>query len=96
MPLIPSIIGDVGGLVTGNPAQAAGAVGPVVNAGSSAVSALDSVPKFLAFLGQRQTWIRIAEGTLGLLLILVSVAKLAEGSSVGKAAARAVPGLVVK
>jgi len=45
-----------------------------------------SVNSFLGALTSRGLWIRIAEGSLGILLILVSVAKLAEGTQIGKLA----------
>lgn len=88
---LPHILGEIGNLGEGNPAgaPAVGAVGStaISNTKSAVGTALDSVPKFLAFLGQRETWVRIMEGTIGVLMIVVALAKLAEGTQTGKIAA---------
>jgi hypothetical protein len=43
---------------------------------------------FLSFLGNRSSWIRIAEGVIGTLLILAAVSSLAAGTPAGKLAAK--------
>lgn len=48
-------------------------------------AAPETVAGFLSKINDRGTWIRLAEGMVGLLLILVSVAKLAEGTAIGTA-----------
>lgn len=47
------------------------------------------IEQFLGLITQRQTWVRIAEGVLGLVLILVGIAELAKGTQTGKIAAGA-------
>lgn len=43
---------------------------------------------FLSFLTDRSSWVRIAEGVIGALLILAAVASLAEGTPAGKLASK--------
>jgi hypothetical protein len=49
-----------------------------------------SVPNFLGLLTNRQLWIRVAEGLLGIMLVLVAVAELGKGTAIGTAV-KAVP-----
>jgi hypothetical protein len=56
---------------------------------STTLTGLAAIGDFFQRLTQGATWIRIAEGILGLGLIIVGLAKLASGTAVGKAAARA-------
>lgn len=49
---------------------------------------LVSIGNFFSSLGQANTWIRIAEGVLGIALIIIGLAKLASGTAVGKTAAK--------
>jgi hypothetical protein len=49
-------------------------------------TAISSVPGFLSFITQRDFLIRVAEGVLGLALIVVAIAKLADGTAAGRAA----------
>ena|SRR6266702_3678351 len=46
---------------------------------------------FVCMLTQRETWVRIAEVTLGSALILVGLAKLMENTEAGKALRSAIP-----
>src|SRR6185312_5394892 len=64
----------------GNVAQGAGTV---------ASGATDYLG-FLKGLTARELWVRVAEGVLGLALLLVAVAELGKGTGIGKAA-KAVP-----
>lgn len=50
------------------------------------LSGLDAIGNFFNLLTQRQTLIRIAEGVLGLLLVVAAIAKLADGTPAGKVA----------
>jgi hypothetical protein len=47
------------------------------------IPGISDVASFLKALSSRQTLMRLAEGTLGILLIVVGVAKLADGSALG-------------
>jgi len=68
----------------------AGLAGNVVNTVGSAVPGATSILSFLTGLTARQLWVRVAEGVLGLALLLVAVAELGKGTGIGKAA-KAVP-----
>lgn len=46
---------------------------------------LEAIGKFFEGLGKGSTWIRVAEGVLGLVLVLVAVGELGKGTAVGKA-----------
>jgi len=60
-----------------NPATAA-------KAGESyAVSSIPGLSGILGLVGSRNGWIRIAEVTIGVALIIVAVAKLGEGTPIG-------------
>jgi hypothetical protein len=50
---------------------------------------LAAIADFFSRLGQANTWIRAAEVILGLGLLIVGLAKLASGTSVGRKAAKA-------
>jgi hypothetical protein len=76
-------------------AQANAIIGSGVASGAVAVnptnlpnplSGLEAIGHFFAMLTERQTLQRIAEGMLGLVLIVVAVAKLAEGTKTGQMA----------
>jgi hypothetical protein len=76
---------------TGNLTNTAGqstvsALGAVGKAVGNPLSGLAAIGNFFNLLTQRQTLIRIAEGVIGLGLIVVGLAKLAEGTPIGKAA----------
>jgi hypothetical protein len=64
-------------------------VNPSAGAISTGEQAGISTSGFLGDLTSRALWTRIAEGTLGVLLIAVGVAKLAEGSPIAKTVAKA-------
>lgn len=69
-----------------------GTQGPL-NAANNLLNNATSVPDYLGFLKgltARQLWVRVAEGVLGLALLLVAVAELGKGTGIGKAA-KAVP-----
>lgn len=58
------------------------------NAGANALPTLTDINGFVSALSQRQTWLRIGEGLLGLILIAVGVMAITKSSSVGQAATR--------
>jgi hypothetical protein len=62
---------------------AAGSV--VAQAANAKGNPINSVTNFLKDLSSRNTLLRLAEGTLGIALIIVGVAKLADGTAVGAA-----------
>jgi hypothetical protein len=64
--------------------------GEVAAGAGTAANAAPSVTDFLKGLTSRQLWVRLAEGVLGVALILVAVAELGKGTAIGKAA-KAVP-----
>jgi hypothetical protein len=64
--------------------------GEVAAGAGTAAQAAPSITSFLQGLTSRQLWIRLAEGVLGVALILVAVAELGKGTAIGKAA-KAVP-----
>jgi len=66
------------------PTGFAGNVGNTVGAAASAAGG--SVLDVLKGLTARELWVRIAEGALGIALILVAVAELGKGTAIGKAA----------
>ena len=53
------------------------------------VTGLNAIGDFFRRLTEGSTWIRVAEAILGLGLVIVGLAKLASGTSVGRAAVRA-------
>ena len=55
----------------------------VAQAAKSGAGPVGSVVQFLGDLTQRNTLLRLAEGALGIVLIIVGVAKLADGTQVG-------------
>lgn len=60
--------------------------GSLAQDASSAIPGLSALTSGLSALTSRGLWIRIAEGVLGLLLIVVAIGELAKGTPVGKAA----------
>lgn len=58
-------------------------------AAASSVPGLSQIGTFFHSLGEANTWIRVAEVLLGLGLIIVGLARLASGTSAGKAAMKA-------
>jgi len=64
--------------------------GEVAQGAGTAAAAAPSVLGFLQGLTARELWVRVAEGVLGLALVLVAVAELGKGTGIGKAA-KAVP-----
>lgn len=77
--------------VIGAPAKAnESVIGGAESAGKNAIPGTTSVTQFLGSLSSRSMWTRIAEGALGTALILVGVAKLAEGTPTA-AAIRKIP-----
>jgi hypothetical protein len=75
-------------------AQAAASSGIFKNLRSAAdapLSAAQAGGKLLTNLTNRGTWIRIGEGIVGILLILVAAAKITEGSAAGKAIKKSLP-----
>jgi hypothetical protein len=58
-------------------------VGGLISSGASDVTG--GTLGFLKTLTSRELWIRVAEGVLGLLLILVAVAELTKGTAVSSA-----------
>lgn len=64
--------------------------GNVAQGAGTAASAGSSVAGILQGLTARELWVRVAEGVLGLALVLVAVAELGKGTGIGKAA-KAVP-----
>lgn len=58
-------------------------------AAANPLAGLASIGDFFGRLTQASTWIRVAEVLLGSALIIVSLAKLAAGTPVGRAAAKA-------
>ena len=77
---------DVG--VTGGANVDVGTVEGAAQGAENAVQELSPTElwnKFYAILTSRGTWVRIAEGVLGVALILVAVAELAKGTPVGNA-----------
>jgi len=53
------------------------------------LTGLAAIGDFFQRLTQASTWVRIAEGLLGLGLVIVGLAHLASGTAVGRAAAKA-------
>jgi hypothetical protein len=72
-----------GGLLNQSPGGAFS--GPLKNP----LTGLAAIGDFFQRLGQPATWIRVGEVLLGLALIVVGLAKLAEGTPVGNAALKA-------
>lgn len=72
--------------ITGNPAKDAG---HAAAAAAGSVPGLSAIGDFFGRLAQASTWIRVAEVILGAGLIIVSLARLAAGTPVGQAAAKA-------
>lgn len=72
-----------------SPNPANDAVNAAQNATGGLGGALASIGDFFRRLTEGSTWLRIAEGLLGLGLIIVGLAKLASGTAAGRAAARA-------
>lgn len=52
------------------------------------LSGLDAIGNFFNLLTDRQTLMRLAEGAIGIMLIVVAIAKLADGTQTGKVAAK--------
>ena len=77
---------------TSNLAKATGqAAGQAANAASKAagLTGLAAIGDFFQRLSQANTWIRVGEVLLGLALIIIGLAKLAEGTPLGHAALKA-------
>lgn len=69
-------------------AQALGDVATGVQTASILPSWTGGLTSFLSFLTDRSSWVRIAEGVIGALLILSAVSSLAAGTPAGKLAAK--------
>jgi hypothetical protein len=84
---LPTVIAQavIGG--AGRAAQLGGDAGSGAGAAGAAISSgpFGSVVDFLNALGNRKILMRIAEGALGIGLIIVGVAKLADGTPLGTA-----------
>lgn len=76
-----NVLAGVSGSATNIPTPGTVATG----AGAVASTAPDYLG-FLKGLTSRELWVRIAEGVLGLALVLVAVAELSKGTPVGKIA----------
>jgi hypothetical protein len=71
--------------ITGPPSTTNASTGNQVATAAGSITGTASVTSFLTSLSRPQTWQRVAEGVIGILLILVGVAKLAESSPVASA-----------
>jgi len=60
--------------------------GEIAAGAGTAAAAAPDVASILKGLTARQLWVRVAEGVLGLALLLVAVAELGKGTAIGKAA----------
>lgn len=82
-------IAQAGGVVAQVPGAAAKGAANAVSTLTSPLSGIAAIGDFFQRLTQASTWIRAAEVLLGLGLIIVGLAELAKGTSVGRAAAKA-------
>jgi hypothetical protein len=62
---------------------------PLVNSGESAAASTVGVTSFLGFISSRAGLVRIVEGIVGSMLIIVGVAEFAKGTPVGNVAGKA-------
>lgn len=84
-------IGKVPGAIATGIVGGANALGDVaqgIQTASILPSWTNGLTSFLSFLTSRSSWVRIAEGVIGALLILSAVSSLAAGTPVGKLAAK--------
>lgn len=64
--------------------------GGITGALSTTGTALTDLSGFVSALSQKATWLRIAEGLLGLTMIAIGLTMIAKGTPVGNAAAKTV------
>lgn len=84
--LSPTVANDPTNPAAAAAAAAAGATTAAKKAAQGATYGLSDIGKFFANAGSRELWTRIAEGVIGVMLIIVVVARVGEGTPVGKLA----------
>lgn len=72
-------------MAPGSVKKAAGGLDKAIPGGIPGAGTLTDVAGFVSALTQRNTWLRVGEGVLGLLLIGIGVAALTRGTAVGSA-----------
>ena len=85
-------IGKTIGSIAGTPQQFGGSIVPGLNQAVKDIpgaGSLTDLSGFLSALTQRNTWLRIGEGLLGLILIGIGIAAVTRSTPVGKAAIKA-------
>jgi len=81
--------GWIGPYQTRQIAQLALGTGRPAPSGAQQLLGVNAIGDFFSRLSQASTWIRVTEVVLGAALLLIGLAKLAAGTSIGKAAIKA-------